>query len=138
MQAHVININRKIIDLTNNQYNFFIYGGFTEHSIEERKEQHIRDNQPYGCDLNWKIVKVTTYTLLGDLELDKNNISKIENYLINSLDIKFGRNCINSRDTDGLIKQLGGNGLNITNNNIGDKIIFYIFYEQLNQNDIFI
>ncbi len=123
--------------VNNIHYALFIYGGFTEHTIETRMDQHAKDNQPRGCDDSWRSEKVTTYKLTDNLKLDETNISKIENYLINSLNDAFGNRCINSRKQNGLISQLGGNGINIRNNNKGDKIIFYVFYGQLNLNNIF-
>lgn len=141
MQAHKNNVNNKIRELTYEgdiQRGCYIYGGFTEHTIEERVEQHVRDNQPRGCDETWKYEKVTTYSLTSNLESDKNNISKIENYLIDALDEVFGESCINARDRNGTISQLGGNGLNIENNNVGDKIIFYVFYGKINPTYVFV
>ena len=141
MQAHKNNINNKIRELSyegNIQHKCHIYGGFTEYTIEERTEQHIRDNQPCGCDETWKYEKVTTYTLTEDLEHNKNYISEIENHLINSLNEVFDKHCINARNVNGTISQLGGNGLNIKINNVGDKIIFYIFYGKINPTYVFI
>jgi hypothetical protein len=136
LQIYKNNINSKLTKL--NVHVNKIYGGLTEHTIEERAVQHIGDNQPFGCNNNWLCDKVTTYTLTGNVKFDEHNISKIENYLINYLNITFSNRCINSRNKNGIIAQRGGNGLNINNNNIGDKITFYIFYELIEPNNIFV
>lgn len=118
---------------------FFLYGGITTIPIEERVKQHIEENQPLGCNIDNRFaVNATTYKLTGNLEFDKDNIIAIENYLINSLVEAFGDRCVNSRNDDGSIAQLSGNGLNIENNNVGDKIIFYVFYGERNPQKAFI
>lgn len=130
IQIYKNNINSKLKNL-NFRINK-IYGGITEHNTDIRMSQHIRDGQPHGCNNKWKCEKVTKYTLTKNTESDKRKISAIENYLINSLDEKFNDRCVNGRDEYGVISQFGGNGLNIENNNPGDEIIFYIFYELSN------
>lgn len=132
LQIYKNNINNKIQHLQENYSIKFIYGGATEHNPEVRISQHIDDDEPKECDDAWDYITATKYELTGDLNVDKCNISEIENYLINTLNNVFGYNCVNSRNRYGSIVQIGGNGINITNNNVGDKIKFYIFFKIIN------
>lgn len=56
-----------------------------------------------------------------------NMISQLEQYLINSLDNIYHLNCVNHINNC-IIAQLGDNGMNNHNLQIGDKVKLYVFY----------
>lgn len=111
----------------------YIYGGITENSFEERKSQHIKDNQPSECHSSWMISKkaITTINIKhkNKVEEYKNLISYVEQYLIDELDKKYGNKCKNDRNKNKTIAQRGGAGVQTQNLQLGDAVKFYIFYK---------
>ena len=84
----------------------FIYGGVTENTLDERRNQHIRIKQPTTiCDSSWIISKkaITTINIkyVNKLEAYRVLISEIEQYLIDELNKKFENKSKNDRNIDG-------------------------------------
>lgn len=108
-----------------------VYGGITEQDIEIRKNQHINNQprQPYQCNNNWKIIEISHIKIKNNYSINDyiNMISQLEQYLIDSLDNIYHLNCVNHRN-NGIIAQLGGNGMNNQNLQIGNKVKLYVFY----------
>lgn len=112
----------------NNFQGRFVYGGITEQDINVRKNQHINTNQPIQCNNNWNIMEISHIKITNKHTINDyiNTISQLEQYLIDKLDNEL--NCVNNRNVNGNIAQLGGNGLNIHNLQYGDKVKLYVFY----------
>lgn len=138
INCHKINIdnflnNKNKKNLPPNEYECeYIYGGVTENTMNTRRTEHIRDRKPVECDSNWIISQkaITTITINDDtpekLEQYKQTISGVEQYLINALDKKYERKCVNDRNNDMTIAQRGGAGIRLNKN---DKYEVYIFYK---------
>lgn len=111
----------------NNFEGYYVYGGITE-DIDKRYNQHI--NKKELNEYNWKIIEISHINITNKYTLDEyiNKISQLEQYLIDSLDKKYGDYCVNDRKNNGIISQKGGSGLNNHNLRIGDKVFFYVFY----------
>ena len=111
----------------------YIYGGITENSFEERKTQHIENNQPSKCDLSWVISDkaITTINIkhTSKLEKYKKLISDIEQYLIDELNEKYKNKCKNDKNKNGTIAHRGGAGVQSQNLQVNDAVKFYIFYK---------
>jgi hypothetical protein len=54
---------------------------------------------------------------------------EIENYLIEGLNIKYGKKCVNARNDDNTMTQTGGAGVDEDELKLRDEFKFYIFYE---------
>ena len=91
-------INQKISEYSNIT---MIYGGATEQTLQERKEQHIQTDNRFNSMKIKSIHTATSYKMAKE----------IEEYLIELLDNKFNNNCINDRNNDGTIAQRGGAGI---------------------------
>jgi hypothetical protein len=108
----------------------YIYGGITENSFEERRQEHIRHRQPL-CDFTWIISEraITTINIKNENIDYYDKIKDTEQYLIDKLNEKFGNKCKNDRNNDGNIAQRGGAGVQNQNLELNDAIKFYIFYK---------
>jgi len=115
--------------LQNNYGGYYVYGGISE-NIDDRHVQHINTRNPKECNNNWKIEEISHIKITNKYTIDEfiNTISQLEQYLIDSLDKKYGNYCINDRKMNGNISQKGGSGLNNHNLQIGDKVSLYVFY----------
>jgi len=91
-------INQKISEYSNIT---MIYGGATEQTLQERKEQHIQTDNRFNSMKIKSIHTATSYKMAKE----------IEEYLIELLDNKFNNKCINDRNNDGTIAQRGGAGI---------------------------
>ena len=113
----------------NNFQNYYVYGGISE-DIENRYNQHINRREPKECNNNWGIKEISHIKITNKYTIDDyiNTISQLEQYLIDSLDKKYGDCCVNDRKMNGDIAQKGGNGLNNRNLQIGNKVSLYVFY----------
>lgn len=114
----------------NNYQGHYVYGGITEQDIIVRKNQHINTNQPIQCNNNWNIVEISHIKINNKYTINDyiNIIAQLEQFLINNLNNIYGFNCVNNRNINGNIAQMGGNGLNNNNLQYGDKIKLYVFY----------
>jgi len=114
----------------NNFQGRFVYGGITEQDINVRKNQHVNTNQPIQCNKNWNIMEISHIKITNKHTINDyiNTISQLEQFLIDYLNKNFGFNCVNNRNINGNIAQLGGNGLNNHNLQYGDKVKLYVFY----------
>ena len=91
-------INQKISEYSNIT---MIYGGATEQTLNTRKTQHIEtDNRFNGMKI--KCVHTTA---------SHKTAKEAEEYLIEFLDKKFKKKCINNHNNNGTIAQRGGAGL---------------------------
>ena len=124
----MININKKLSSLQSKMR--YAYVGATEKSMEERYDQHIRDNDPIEMNEldrhSWNVEKVTTYKVKDDdTGKQHNNIKKIENHMINLIGTIPTLNVMNGRSCRGILIQTGGDGI-VPNK--GDVITFYIIW----------
>jgi hypothetical protein len=103
-----------------------VYGGITDQTIDERKQEHVNTNDPKGSNENMKIEKLTTITIT-DLDRDGALVKWAEMYLINTLSEKFKKKCLNDRNKDGSIAQRGGAGAHYS---VGKQYKIYIMYEE--------
>lgn len=114
----------------NNKNVEFIYGGITENSLKQRRNEHIQKKQIKEFDETWIISEkpITTIRILdaNKLEYYKKLVADVEQYLINKLNEKYKKQCKNDRNNNGGIAQQGGKGGQI---NLNDSIKFYIFYK---------
>lgn len=95
-------INEKISVISNIT---MIYGGATEQTLKERKNQHIKFDNRFN-KMKIRLVHTTT---------SYKSVKEAEEYLIELLDKKFKKKCINDRNTDGTIAQRGGAGIHDEN-----------------------
>lgn len=79
-----------------------VYGGQTIQTVNKRLEQHIKEDSKFNGMKKFELTSLNIY----DPELAK----EAEQYLINLLDTKFQTKCINARNEDGSISQMGGVG----------------------------
>ena len=112
---------------------YCVYGGISE-DIENRYNQHINRREPKECNNNWGITEISHINITNKYTIEEfiNTISELEQYLIDSLDKKYGDYCVNDRKINGNIAQKGGSGLNNSNLQIGDKVSLYVFYGNKN------
>lgn len=137
LNYHAYKINSFL--LQNNYGGYYVYGGISE-NIDNRYNQHINTRKPKECNDNWVIIEISYIKITNKYTINEfiNIISQLEQYLIDSLDKKYGNYCINDRKMNGNISQKGGSGLNNRNLQIGDKVSLYVFYGYKNMNNFFI
>lgn len=130
-QIYIYHTNKILNFLRQNNFQGrYVYGGITEQDINVRKNQHINTNQPIQCNNNWNIVEISHIKINNKYTINDyiNMIAQLEQFLINNLNNIYGFNCVNNRNINGNIAQMGGNGLNNNNLQYGDKIKLYVFY----------
>ena len=95
-------INAAVDEIKQNHSIISIYAGQTSKSVTERLEQHIREDS--------KFVGMEAYELTSiDIHSPK-LAAKAEQYLINKINDLYGQRCINSKNEDGTVSQMGGVG----------------------------
>jgi hypothetical protein len=117
-------IKTQIEKLNTTKYKY-IYGGITEKYLKTRLSQHKEKKEPPQCNEKFKIKKICEIRNINDENIKL--VSNLENYLINELDKKFQKKCINTRTKTGTSKQTGGLGNKLNKN---DTCRFYIMYEK--------
>jgi len=124
---HIKNIDEFLQE--NNFVGYCVYRGISE-DIENRYNQHVNSRKPKECNNNWGITEISHIKITNKYTIDEyiNTISQLEQYLIDSLDKKYGDCCVNDRKMNGNIAQKGGSGLNNRNLQIGNKVSLYVFY----------
>lgn len=128
--AHKTMIDQKLATISIDSIEY-IYGGVTEDTLKIRKSAHVKNKQPPTCDNTWKIETVTSILITNEYTKSefKKLIKEVENYIINSLDAKFGSKCQNDRNKNNAIAQRGGAGISVKNIGIGDNYKIYICYK---------
>lgn len=122
-------IDEEINKLALNQNNIqLIYGGSTTDTIENKKEQHIKEygsnNNGDADDKDWNIKTITTHVVIHN-DIDKELAEKLEKYIVQSLQDKFGDKAQTTpSSTTNPVVPL----------NFLDKITFYVLYK-LNKNE---
>lgn len=105
-------INNKISNYPNIT---IIYGGATDQTLNQRKNQHIESDNRFN-GMKMKLIHTTKSFKL---------VKEIEEYLIEELAKKYKNKCINDHNNNGKIAQRGGAGIRE-----GSKLYrFYIMYK---------